>query len=140
MPGSTLDPDNINPPDRQLGRGHGTGAMGPSDTSDSDSDLQGASGTAGEDKLRLGGGTTSDVDENTAGGSAGPDVGDADLDSDTDAAGTGERATAGRDTVAEDGQDMGTDRVFRVEQDDRDDPTGYQPSLKRSHERPDRRG
>ncbi len=138
MPGSTLDPDNINPPDRQLGRGHGTGALGPSDTSDSGSDLQG-SGMAGEDMLPLGGGTTSDLDESTAHHSAGPDVGDADLDGDTDSAGTGERAAAGRDTVAGDGQDIGTDRVFRVEQDDSDDPTGYQPSLKRSHERPDQR-
>ncbi len=140
MPGSTLDPDNFNLPDRQLGRGHGTGALGPSDTSDSGSDLQGASGTAGDEKLRLGGGTTSDIDESAAHGSAGPDVGDADLDSDTDSTGTGERATAGRDTVAEDGQDIDTDQTFRVEQDDRDDPTGYQPSLKRSHQRPDQRG
>ena len=33
---STLDPDNFpSAPDRVLGRGHGTGALGPSDTSDS---------------------------------------------------------------------------------------------------------
>jgi len=43
MGNSTLDPDNLpGGADRSLGRGHGTGALGPSDTSDSGSDLQGA--------------------------------------------------------------------------------------------------
>ena len=44
---STLDPDNFpEAPDRTLGVGHGTGALGPSDSSDSGSDLVGASGMA----------------------------------------------------------------------------------------------
>lgn len=43
MVGSTLNPDNFPAvPDRVLGRGHGTGALGPSDTSDSGSDITGA--------------------------------------------------------------------------------------------------
>jgi hypothetical protein len=46
-----------------------------------------------------------------AGGTAGPDVGDANLDSDTDSGGTGERAAAGRDAVARDGGDIDTDHV-----------------------------
>ena len=95
---STLDPDNFpDPPDRSLGSGHGTGALGPSDSSDSGSDLVGAAGLAGEEALDLDTGTTSDLEASSAGGTAGPDVGDANLDSDSDSGGTGERAAAGRD-------------------------------------------
>ena len=112
---STLDPDNFpDPPDRKLGSGHGTGALGPSDSSDSGSDLVGASGLAGEAIRDLGSGTTSDLEASSAGGTAGPDVGDADLDSDTDASGTGERAAAGRDTVVRDGADIDVDRIEAI--------------------------
>lgn len=38
MSSSTLDPDNTPRGDRQLGLGHGLGALGPSDSSDSGSD------------------------------------------------------------------------------------------------------
>lgn len=109
---STLDPDNF--PDaleRTLGVGHGTGALGPSDTSDSGSDLVGAAGMAKEDMLDLGSGTTSDLEAGSAAGSAGPDVGDANLDSDSDSGGTGERAAAGRDAVARDGADIDVDHI-----------------------------
>jgi hypothetical protein len=101
---STLDPDNMpRGRDRQLGRGHGSGALGPSDSSDSGSDLLGGSGLAGQvdPDLALGHG----------GDTAGPDIGDADLDSDTDAGGTGERAAAGRDSVPPDGSDIGVDHI-----------------------------
>jgi hypothetical protein len=109
---STLDPDNFpDPPDRKLGTGHGTGALGPSDTSDSGSDMVGASGLAGDEGLDLDSGTTSDLEASTAGGTAGPDVGDADLDSDSDSGGTGERAAAGRDAVVRDGADIDVDHI-----------------------------
>ena len=86
---STLDPDNFpKAPDRSLGRGHGTGALGPSDSSDSGSDVNG--------------------------GTAGPDLGDADLDSDTDSRGTGERAEVGRESVEQDGADIGVDHIETV--------------------------
>lgn len=112
---STLDPDNFpDAPDRKVGIGHGTGALGPSDSSDSGSDLVGASGLAGEEGLDLGGGTTSDLEAGTAGGTAGPDVGDANLDSDSDSGGTGERAAAGRDTVVRDGADIDVDRIEAI--------------------------
>ena len=113
---STLDPDNFpEPPDRTLGVGHGTGALGPSDTSDSGSDLVGASGLAGEDDiLDFGGGTTSDLEASSAGGTAGPDVGDANLDSDSDSSGTGERAAAGRDSVVRDGADIDVDHIEAI--------------------------
>jgi hypothetical protein len=112
MASSTLDPDNLPAgPDRRLGSGHGTKGLGPSDISDSGSDLKGAPGMAGQTGLGMQTGTTSDPDDSTAGNSAGPDLGDADLDSDTDSAGTGELAAAGRDTVARDGADIDTDKV-----------------------------
>lgn len=86
---SSLDPDNFpKTPDRTLGRGHGTGALGPSDSSDSGSDVRG--------------------------GTAPADLGDADLDSDSDAAGTGERAAVGRDNTAPDGADIDVDHVETV--------------------------
>ena len=44
-------------------------------------------------------------------GGAGPDVGDANLDSDSDSSGTGERATAGRDTMVRDGADIDVDHI-----------------------------
>jgi len=82
---STLDPDNMPvEPDRELRKGHGTGALGPSDSSDSGSDLQGARP---------------------------PGPRDTELDSDTDAEGTGERASVGGDTPAPDGGDIDVDHV-----------------------------
>jgi hypothetical protein len=112
---STLDPDNFpEAPDRKLGSGHGTGALGPSDTSDSGSDVVGGPGLTQGDNLDLGGGTTSDLEAGSAGGSAGPDVGDADLDSDSDSGGTGERAAAGRDTVVRDGADIDVDHIESI--------------------------
>ncbi len=111
-PPSTLDPELDTRSDRSLGSGHGTDALGPSDTSDSGSDVHGAPGLSHEVGIRgLDTGTTSDPEENTAGFTAGPDIGDANLDSDSDAAGTGEHATAGRDQVNADGQDIDTDRI-----------------------------
>ncbi|MES3020662.1 MAG: hypothetical protein V4857_03655 [Pseudomonadota bacterium] len=99
---STLDPDNFPArPDRRLGSGHGTGALGPSDSSDSGSDLVGAAGLAGDQLAEL------------PIGNAGPDVGDLDLDSDTDSAGTGERAASGRDDVR-DGADIDVDHVETI--------------------------
>lgn len=80
MADSTLDPDNIPVgADRTLGRGHGTRALGPSDNSDSGSDVTGE-----------------------------PDT---ELDSDTDAEGTGERASVARDDLQ---LDIGFDHVETI--------------------------
>ncbi|MFP5392794.1 MAG: hypothetical protein ACLGI6_14800 [Gammaproteobacteria bacterium] len=112
---STLDPDNFpGAPDRRLGTGHTTGELGPSDSSDSGSDLKGASGLAQDDLLDLGSGTTSDIETSLAGGTAGPDLGDPDMSSDSDGGGTGERAAAGRDTVSRDGADIDTDHIEAI--------------------------
>ena len=121
MADSTLDPDYLTEgPDRSLGRGHGTDALGPSDLSDTGSDMQGV-GLSGDVGLDMDGGTSSDPERSTAGGTAGPDVGDANLDSDTDSGGTGERAAAGRDSVEADGEDIDTDQVQDIEAVDPDD-------------------
>ena len=80
-------------------KGHGTRALGPSDSSDTGSDVVGGPGLNRDGGLPLQGGTTSDPDVDRAPTTAGPDLGDADLDSDTDRHGTGERAAAGRDSA-----------------------------------------
>ena len=80
VPGST---SGMN--DRSLGRGHGTGALGPSDSSDSGSDVQGF----GAERR----------------------IGDAGLDSDTDRSGTGERLGATPDAEFEEGADIAPDRI-----------------------------
>jgi len=116
---STLDPDNFpESPDRSLGKGHGTDALGPSDISDTGSDVVGGPGFAtnlDDDQLiHLDEGTTSDPEASHAGDTAGPDVGDANFSSDTDMGGTGERAAAGRDAVVKDGADIDTDRIVTI--------------------------
>lgn len=77
MADSTLDPDNLPAgADRTLGIGHGTRALGPSDNSDSGSDMVGQPGS--------------------------------EMDSDTDAQGTGERASVAREDIE---SDIGYDHV-----------------------------
>lgn len=67
--------------------GHGTQALGPSDSSDSGSDVLGAGGL----------------------------IGDEDLDSDSDRQGTGERASAGRDKATRLGSDIDVDTIKRFD-------------------------
>lgn len=83
VPGSTSGQN-----DRILGRGHGTAALGPSDSSDSGSDVQG--------------------------GGAERRLGDAGLDSDSDRNGTGERLGATPDTEIEQGADIAPDQIERI--------------------------
>lgn len=91
----------------RVGVGHGTGALGPSDTSDSGSDVTGGPGMSFE------AGNLPDMTKGTFSETAGPDLGDANLDSDSDSRGTGERAAAGHDTHDRP-EDITTDRVFTV--------------------------
>jgi hypothetical protein len=117
---STLDPDNFpEAPDRSLGKGHGTDALGPSDNSDSGSDVMGGPGFAvdvdDEQLLDLDRGTSEDRPTGHMSDSAGPDMGDADLDSDSDSGGTGERAAAGREPSVRDGSDIDVDSVQSIE-------------------------
>lgn len=92
-----------------VNRGHGTSALGPSDSTDSGSDIAGGPGLNEEDELGLDRGTTSDADLDGPGANAGADLGDANLDSDSDRWGTGERGAAGRDST------VPNDEVLREE-------------------------
>ena len=116
MTAGPLHPDNLTGGrDRSLGKGHGTAALGPSDSSDSGSDLHGAPGLASQvDGFGLEKAGGSDIEESFANYTAGPDVGDANLDSDTDRSGTGEVASAPRDMLAKDGADIDTDHIERI--------------------------
>jgi hypothetical protein len=119
MSGSTLDPANIPVgTDRTLGRGHGTGALGPSDSSDSGSDVHGGAGLAPELDPALGRGSDDDVE-------LGGVVADVYLDSDTDAAGTGESAAADGDNVAPDGADIDVDHIESIPLPDLGVETGF---------------
>lgn len=97
MARSTLNTTGESKP--EVRKGHGTGALGPSDSTDSGSDIVGGPGLNRDDGLPLQRGTTSDPDVDAQGATAGPDIGDADLDSDSDRYGTGERGAAGRDST-----------------------------------------
>ena len=100
MAAGPLHPDNIPAGrDRSLGKGHGIESLGPSDSSDSGSDVQGVPA----------------------------DAGDANLDSDTDRSGTGEVATGERDTAVREGADIGTDHVEAVPDLEDEDPSRKRP-------------
>jgi hypothetical protein len=101
-----------------VGKGHGTGALGPSDSSDTGSDIVGNRGLNHDDGLPLARGTTSDPDQDAGGATAGPDIGDADLDSDSDRYGTGERGAAGRDSMQPVDQTFAEQDADDVESDD----------------------
>jgi hypothetical protein len=100
-------------PDRLPGKGHGTGALGPSDTSDTGSDVTGGPGLIEGDALGLDQGTNEDP-ERSANATAGATIGDTDLDADTDSVGTGERKTVGREPSTRANSDRVPDRIERV--------------------------
>jgi hypothetical protein len=99
--------------DRQTQKGHGTSALGPSDTSDSASDITGAPGVIEGDVIGLDHGTYEDIDDGPT-RTAGADIGDVDLDSDSDSVGTGEHMTAGREPTARENRDIRPDHIERV--------------------------
>ena len=100
MTAGPLHPDNIPAGrDRSLGKGHGTASLGPSDSSDSGSDMQGAPADAGESNL----------------------------DSDTDRFGTGEIASGERDTVVREGADIDVDHVETIPDLEDEEPDGKRP-------------
>lgn len=99
--------------DRETQKGHGTSALGPSDTSDSASDIAGAPGVIEGDVIGLDHGNYGDI-EGSPTHTAGADIGDADLDSDSDSVGTGEHMTAGREPTRGANRDIFPDRVERI--------------------------
>lgn len=91
MASSPLDPANTSfRSDRSVHRGHGTKDLGPSDSSDSGSDIAGAS----------------------------QGVGDLELDSDSDAEGTGERRGAGPGEEVPEAADIVPDRIEKIDEED----------------------
>lgn len=94
---STLDPDNTPPTGNAEPQGSDTGALGPSDSSDSGSDIAGAK--------------RHDFDRDTELDEHALETGDAELASDTDRAGTGERSSADGDSTLTDDADIEPDRI-----------------------------
>ncbi|HKO88133.1 MAG TPA: hypothetical protein VJU83_06390 [Burkholderiales bacterium] len=110
---STLDTTGESKP--IVNKGHGTDALGPSDTSDSGSDIVGGPGIHELDEaLPLDRGTSEDFAPGGRRATAGADIGDGNLDSDSDAAGTGERAGAGKDDIATN-RDIRPDRIEKID-------------------------
>jgi hypothetical protein len=95
MSGSTLNPNEEG--EVEVGKGHGTGALGPSDSSDSGSDVQG--------EKRYPGDIEDELDQHALGQSQ------AELDSDTDRYGTGELASADGDNNLEADADILPDEI-----------------------------
>lgn len=131
MAGSTLDPDLIPEPDRSLGQGHDAKALGPSDVTDTGSDVQPGIKAVEELDIGLDKGTTED-----------PDTRLIEATGDSDATGTGERASIGRDSV-EMGGDIDTDRIDRIAADEDADmeglnepPPSSAPSARHQMQRP----
>jgi hypothetical protein len=89
--------------------GTSTDLLGPSDSSDSGSDLTGAVGAVETDEIGLDTGFNDDIRRAPG---AGADIGDANLDADSDRSGTGERAEAGRDTLRREAPDIAPDRII----------------------------
>ncbi|MCC8400428.1 chemotaxis protein [Paraburkholderia sp. MMS20-SJTN17] len=93
---STLDPDEE--PQQTVKQTSGTtGSLGPSDSSDSGSDVAGAK--------------RHDFDVDTELDNHALGTGDAELGSDTDRSGTGERASADGDSTLQADRDIGTDHL-----------------------------
>ncbi|WP_106855608.1 chemotaxis protein [Caballeronia novacaledonica] len=95
MSGSTLNPPEDD--GAEYGKGHGTGALGPSDSSDSGSDVQG--------EKRYPGDIEDELDAHALGQSK------AELNSDTDRFGTGETASADGDNNLEADADILPDEI-----------------------------
>ena len=99
--------------DTETQKGHGTSALGPSDTSDSASDIVGAPGVVEGDVIGLDHGTNEDIDGRPT-PTAGADIGDSNLDSDSDSVGTGEHMTAGREPGGRENRDIRPDHIERI--------------------------
>ena len=115
MADSTLDMTGEQSPVTNLG--HGTRSLGPSDSSDTGSDVTGGPGM--DEGL-------SDEQARQAplksSGTAGRDLGDADLDSDSDRSGTGERSSAGIETATATDQKITIKPGIESAADEFDDP------------------
>lgn len=114
---STLDPDNFpTPPQSKLPKGHDVRSLGPSDSSDSGSDMAGP-GLIDDDVLNLDRGTNEDTEAGRDGiADAGTSVGDVDMDDNSDRYGTGERMAAGKEPRIRVDGDYDTDRIVDADE------------------------
>lgn len=115
MADSTLDTTGEQAP--VVDAGHGTRSLGPSDSSDTGSDVTGGPGM--DEGLSDGQARQA---PRVSRGTAGRDLGDADLDSDSDRAGTGERASAGIDAPLASDQKITVAPGIESAADEFDDP------------------
>ena len=99
---STLDPDNLPSSNNPEPSGRETGALGPSDSSDSGSDIAGAK--------------RHEFDKDTELDQHALETGDAELASATDRTGTGERSAADGDSTLIDNADIEPDRIDTPEE------------------------
>jgi hypothetical protein len=110
---STLDPDNF-PETKQkqnTPKGHDTRSLGPSDSSDSGSDMAGP-GLIDDEALPLDRGTNEDQEAGRDDiADAGASVGDDNMDDNSDRYGTGERRAAGKEPSVPADSDVDTDRI-----------------------------
>ncbi|MEO8936754.1 MAG: hypothetical protein ABI277_10110 [Burkholderiaceae bacterium] len=112
---STLDLTGEEEP--ETGLGHGTRALGPSDSSDTGSDVVGGPGM----DEGLSDEQTRQMPRSTTQG-AGRDLGDYDLDSDSDREGTGERGSAGPDGAGPIDEQLTISPGIESGEDEFDDP------------------
>src|SRR5690349_1438061 len=114
---NTLDPDKVSGQDRNRApRAHDLRSLGPSDSSDSGSDLVGP-GLLDDDLLGLDRGTNEDSEGGQlSADDPGASLGDLDADDMSDSVGTGEHLTAGREPDVRIGGDIAPDRIVGPEE------------------------
>lgn len=115
---STLDPDNFptERPRRDLPPGHDTRSLGPSDSSDSGSDMAGP-GLIDDDALPLDRGTNEDQEAGRNDiANAGASVGDGDMEDNSDRYGTGDRRAAGKEPSTHEASDIAADRIIGADE------------------------
>jgi len=112
---SSLDPNNFPESRRRVHDGHGSRSLGPSDSSDSGSDLAGPGLTEEDDVLSL----DSPPDEDAETEHEEADA--VDLDDSSDRYGTGVRSTAGRSPRVRADTDRDADRAMNPDEPGLDD-------------------
>ena len=101
---------------RKTLQGHDVRSLGPSDSSDSGSDLAGP-GLIDDDLIGLDRGTNEDSEGGRGNvADAGASVGDLGMDDTSDRSGTGERLAAGKEPDVRVGGDIGFDRVVGADE------------------------
>lgn len=109
---SSLDPENLVPSgNRNPLKGHDIKSLGPSDSSDSGSDMAGP-GLVDAAAIPLDTGTNTDMEAGSYNRiENGESVGDIGMDDNSDRFGTGEHMTAGKDPHVRDSSDIDSDRI-----------------------------